>query len=255
MSTIANKKWKKSLQFLTLNRYKGIFALVVLALLINLIPVYFFDLQHMRAVRFVSTLVFLFIYFLLTKSRNLWVTIALIFLVLRDFVHLFFEESWGAELYLLLSASSYTLFCIERLPFVRLSGFKKSSLLVAALISSGNIFILFVLSGFVENQMHGILELPLFYCLGAALIVLVSAAFYYNFILNSNRSLHFAMMVFGFIFADVSACLAYYNQYDELWYSDRFFYALSLGFLLCFVIDTEGERREQEDLEMLKDSF
>ena len=244
---------KESLQSLKINRHIGIFTLVVLTLMINIIPVYFFNLQYMRATRLVSTLVFLAVYFLLTKKRNTWVNFAFIFLVLRDCAHLFFEQDWGVEFYLFLSATSYTLFCVKRIPFLQFSGFNRSSLTVASLIFSGNIVILFILSGFVSEQMQGIFELPLFYFLGASLIMLVSSALYNNFILNSNRSLCFAIMAFCFIFADVSACLAYYSQYEELWYTDRLFYGLSLGFLLCFVTDIEGARREQEDIEILKD--
>jgi len=236
-----------------LNKYSGILILVLVVLGINLFSVYRFDLQIMRMVRSVSTLVFLLVYFLLTNKRDRWITWGLILLTLRDFVHLFFERTWGAELYLILSTLSYILFIIERLPFLKASGFKKSSFLIAGLLSLGNITILYMLSGFVENQMQDTLELPLFYCLGGSLILLVSSAYYYNFTLNSNRSLRFALMVTGFIIADVSACLAYYNDYEGLWYADRFFYAFSLGCLICFAIDSEGALREQEDIEMLKD--
>ncbi|RXG13959.1 hypothetical protein DSM03_10170 [Leeuwenhoekiella aestuarii] len=243
------------MKFFNINGGKGIFTLVFLVLLVNLISVYFYDLHVMRIVRFGSTFSFILVYFYLVKNQNLWVTLALFLLVCRDFAHIFFESDWGTELYLFFAGLSYTLFCVERIPFVRLSGFKKSSLLFAALLTSGNILILYILSGFVEGQMQDLLELPLFYFLGSSLIVLVSCAFYYNFVLNSNRSLYFALMVFGFILADISACLAYYNEFDELWYVDRFFYALSLGFLMSFTIDTEGLRTEQEDIKILKDSF
>mgnify|MGYP001244845481 CR=1 FL=1 len=238
-----------------LSTYSRIIILVILVLGINLFSVYQFDLQTMRAVRSVSTLVFLIVYFLLTTCRNRWVTGALVVLTLRDFMHLFFERSWGVELYLALGTLTYILLIIERVPFMKVSGFKKSSFSLAALFSLGNIVILYVLSGFVENQMQGALELPLFYCLGGSLIVLVSSAFYYNFTLNSNRSLLFALMVTGFIIADICACLAYFNDYEGLWYADRLFYAFSLGCLICFAIDSEGARREQEDIDILKDSL
>jgi len=236
-----------------LSKYSGIIILVILILGINLYSVYRFDLQPMRVVRSVSTLIFLIVYFLLTTCRNRWVTWALVILTLRDFIHLFFERSWGAELFLALSTITYILFIIERIPFLRVSGFKKSSFSLAALFSLGNIVILYVLSGFVEHQMLDVLELPLFYCLGGSLIILVSSAYYYNFTLNSNRSLLFALMVTGFIIADICACLAYFSDYESLWYVDRLFYALSLGCLICFAIDSEGASREQEDIDILKD--
>ena len=241
-------------KFLSLKRSKGILTFLILAFVVNLIPIYFYDLHVMRIVRFGTTLLFLISFFCSVNDRNIWVTWALLFLVFRDFAHIFFEKSLGVELYLSFGAISYILFSVERIPFIRLSGFKKSSLLFVILLTSGNILILYTLSDFVKGQMQDLFELPFFYLLGASLIVLVSSAFYYNFVLNSNRSLYFALMVFGFIFSDVCACLAYYNWNYELWYVDRFFYVVSMGCLISFAIDSKGLDREQEDMKILQDS-
>ncbi|HBO29195.1 MAG TPA: hypothetical protein DD462_05315, partial [Leeuwenhoekiella sp.] len=123
---------------------------------------------------------------------------------------------------------------------------------LALILIAATLTILVTLGELARPNLNSHAELIFFYGYGIALIFLILAAFYYNHVLNSTRSLLYTFMVFGFMMSDIAACLAYYNKVTSLYYVDRGFFILSMAMLTHFGLNLHGAKRERKDLKMLR---
>jgi len=72
----------------------------------------------------------------------------------------------------------------------------------------------------------------LLYMYGIALIVMCTLSVNYNFKENTKRSMYFMNAMFCFTLSDLFAFIGYYHKIYHVYYADRFFYILSLYFIV-----------------------
>ncbi len=86
--------------------------------------------------------------------------------------------------------------------------------------------------------------LPWLLIYGAVIILLTALAANYNFRYISKRSTYFFYLVFAFVISDISRFLAYYLNYDLIFYADRVLYVIGLLCTTWYVLYTF----EEEDI-------
>jgi len=225
--------------------------LTVILLIVNFFATYSFDLETFRLTRMISLAV-LVLYFLFHKRvKGLLLVIAFAFFMSREVGYQFFESLWGTEWYMASAMLGYLFLFLDRLPFIKY-GFSIWIIVLALILIAATLTILVTLGELARPNLNSHAELIFFYGYGIALIFLILAAFYYNHVLNSTRSLLYTFMVFGFMMSDIAACLAYYNKVTSLYYVDRGFFILSMAMLTHFGLNLHGAKRERKDLKMLR---
>ncbi|MEH6659402.1 hypothetical protein [Leeuwenhoekiella marinoflava] len=235
-----------------LHKYLRLEWVAALLLVVNFFVTYNFDLEFFRLVRLIS-LCTLVIYYLYKKHvKSIFLLLAFLFFISRDVGYQFFEEIWGAELYMASATIGYLLLFFDRIPYLK-NGIKWSTVLLTFVLVVATGSILLLLGDLAEANLETQFELILFYSYGVSLILLVLAACYYNHRLNSMRSLLFIFTVFGFVVSDIAACLAYFNEMNNFYYLDRSLFIVSMALLANFGMNVEGAELEQADFLVLKE--
>ncbi len=201
--------------------------------LANMIMISEYDLEMIRWGRLISTFnVFLI---LIWKLRSEKVLIASIFLLLiSDVLLLNYENTIINSVTFLLRIAAYIILVFVIFPEIKslkMSVFQK---IVFAIVFTLNIGMLYVLVDMVPEKYDYPYLNFLFYIYGSAMITLVLAAISYSNIYSDATALFFTSGALCLVFSDIMSFIAYYLEFYEFYYPDRFFYILGIISLVKF---------------------
>ncbi|WGK63737.1 hypothetical protein [Croceiramulus getboli] len=239
--------------------YSGLKILASCLIITNLAVVYFFGLDEIRLAVLTTTLVVFLYYVTFTPVKSRWIMAFFALFLLKDIAMFFYEYVLGYKLAILFGILSYLVLLRSIWGRVKSYGNNPLNILLTVVLVALNMYTLYVLMNQISYQFSDLSQVILFYTYGAIMMALGIAAVVYNNKFNSNRSLLFMFVAFGFIFADVASLLAYYFELDPFYYFDRSFVIVGLTVAVAF-----GNRQEaldemdqylqmEEELEQLKE--
>lgn len=235
--------------------FTPIYQLILVLVLVNLLAIAFFDFEIGRLFRLISTGI-LFAYMFFKKQKaNAWILMVIGLLVFKDVALQFYELAWGHKFYLLLGTLAYGVLVLERLPKLANIKINPSVIVVTSVLVAANTYTLYTIMDMLSYQFTDGVEITLFYLYGALMIILGVAAITYNNKYNSNRSLLFVFLAFGFIFADIAALFAYYFDFPTFYYLDRVLYLIGVGLLVNYGLNYESAKEEFFQYEMIEKKF
>jgi len=201
--------------------------------LANMIMISEYDLEMIRWGRLISTFIVFLI--LIWKLRSEKVLIASIFLLLiSDVLLLNYENTIINSVTFLLRIAAYITLVFVIFPEIKslkMSVFQK---IVFAIVFTLNIGMLYVLVDMVPEKYDYPYLNFLFYIYGSAMITLVLAAISYSNIYSDATALFFTAGALCLVFSDIMSFIAYYLEFYEFYYPDRFFYILGIISLVKF---------------------
>ncbi|HBR55208.1 MAG TPA: hypothetical protein EYN07_11235 [Flavobacteriaceae bacterium] len=219
----------------TFGKKLGLPQLALLLIAVNLLVIYYFEIEVSRIVRLGSCLALLSFVFAKKRFGKSFLSIALIILVVRDVAILFYEETLFKTISLFCTILVYTLLCLvifKKLPTIR---FSKTIVLVGLGIVILNIFNVYYLSDIIISSLDNEFQLMLFFTQSAVMLFMALFAFLYNESFEGNQSLHMLLCVIAFIFSDLGGLAAYFFEYTPAFYAERSFYLIATVFLVDYI--------------------
>ncbi|WP_026914406.1 lysoplasmalogenase family protein [Christiangramia portivictoriae] len=192
-----------------------------------------YDLQMIRWGRLVTTSVIFISLIWRQRSDKLLLT-AVLFLFLSDILLLNYEHVYSNAATFLSRISAYVLLVLVIFPEIRILKMSLVQKVVFALVFSLNIAMLYVLVDMVPEKYEYPFLNSLFYIYGSAMITLVLAAISYSNIYSDATALFFTAGALCLVFSDIMSFIAYYLEFHEFYYADRFFYIFGVSALVKF---------------------
>ncbi|TQI71613.1 YhhN-like protein [Gramella sp. Hel_I_59] len=201
--------------------------------LANMIMISEYDLEMIRWGRLISTFIVFLI--LIWKLRSEKVLIASIFLLLiSDVLLLNYENTIINSVTFLLRIAAYTTLVFVIFPEIKSLKMSVVQKIVFAVVFTLNIGMLYVLVDMVPEKYDYPYLNFLFYIYGSAMITLVLAAISYSNIYSDTTSFFFTAGALSLVFSDIMSFIAYYLEFYEFYYPDRFFYIIGIVSLVKF---------------------
>ncbi|WP_432410146.1 hypothetical protein [Rasiella sp. SM2506] len=225
----------------TLSSNLGLLHVGILLLVVNLLVIFYFDIEISRTVRLVSCgVLFSYLVFKGGFKKNLLI-LALLLLLVRDVAVLFYESPIFKTTSLLCTVLVYTTICLftfRRLPMVR---FSMTLILFGLVIIVLNIFNVYYLSDIIIASLDSDTQLILFFTQSAVMLFMALFAFLYNESYEGKQSLNLLLCILAFIFSDLGGLAAYFFGYEPAYYAERAFYIIAASFLIEYIINFQPE--------------
>lgn len=234
-------------------RYRFLVIAAVL-LLVNVCVIFTTNLDHNRQIRLASTVCFLLFYLVSSKKRNPFILVTLLFFLGKDIAIQGYETYIGNIFYLLFGILAYGTLIVDRFQKIKTIKISSSLIFVSVLLVAANTYTLYIILDMVNYSFQNPFQVILFYTYGAFMMLMAITAVAYNNLYNSTRSFVFTLLVFSFVTSDVTSLLAYYYKIDFCYYIDRLTYLLGFIFLVNYGLNSDLEREEEEQLELLGES-
>ncbi|WP_031428063.1 hypothetical protein [Flavimarina sp. Hel_I_48] len=240
------------MQLRIISKKNWVFTIIVSVLLfINLSFVLFADLQSSRLARLV-TVAFLFIFYLSRKQyKNSWVKAALIFFLIHEIFFQFYEYSIGLKGYVIVGCLAYMMVIVECFRKFSIRFFNTSFVILGALLLIVNMYMLYSAIEILNLVFRDSLDIALYYLYGSFMMIMAVIAVAYNTKYYSTRSLRYTLLVFCFLFSDVSALFAYYFDFELCYMFSLVFFILALSIFVTYGLNYEIEREENYQYEMI----
>lgn len=208
-------------------------AITAIILLANFYIIFAYDLEISRWARLVSTSVFMFL-LLLQRTYSKRLLGVFFFLLISDIGLFYYENPLANAGTFLMRIVAYLLLVFvvgSELKKLQASIFQKVLFVVVFTL---NLAMLYLLVGMVpvEYAYPG-LNL-LFYTYGISMISMVIAAISYSNRYSDKTSFFFTAATLCLVFSDISSFIAYYLEFEEFYFPDRFFYILGIAGLVKF---------------------
>ena len=201
--------------------------------LANAFIIFEYDLEMIRWSRLIST--FLLFLALIWKQRSEKLLLAAILLLLSsDVLLLNYENTYVNSATFLLRITAYISFVVVILPEIKDLKMSIIQKVVFALVFSLNIGMLYVLVDMIPEKYDYPYLNSLFYIYGSAMITLVLAAISYSNIYSDTTAFFFTAGALCLVFSDIMSFIAYYLEFFEFYYPDRFFYIIGMVSLVKF---------------------
>ncbi len=204
-----------------------------IVLLANMFIISEYDLEMIRWSRLIST--FLLFLALIWKQRSEKLLLAAILLLLAsDVLLLNYENTYVNSATFLLRITAYISFVVVILPEIKDLKMSIIQKVVFALVFSLNIGMLYALVDMIPEKYDYSYLNFLFYIYGSVMITLVLAAISYSNIYSDTTSFFFTAGALCLVFSDIMSFIAYYLEFYEFYYTDRFFYIIGAISLVKF---------------------
>ncbi|WP_300436957.1 hypothetical protein [Christiangramia sp.] len=208
-------------------------ALTAIILLANFYIIFAYDLEVSRWARLVSTSVFMFL-LLLQRTYSKRLLGVFFFLLISDIGLFYYENPLANAGTFLMRITAYLLLVFvvgSELKKLQTSLFQKVLFVVVFTL---NLAMLYLLVGMVPGEyVYPGLNL-LFYAYGISMISMVIAAISYSNRYSDKTSFFFTAATLCLVFSDISSFIAYYLEFEEFYFPDRFFYILGIAGLVKF---------------------
>jgi len=208
-------------------------VITLIILVINSYVIYAYDLEASRWARIISTTAFLLI-LLQYKTYTNRLLFAFLFLLISDVGLFFYENPMVNAGTFLMRISAYSLLVLVVVPELKklkTNLFQKLTFLVVFTL---NLAMLYMLVGMVPaGHVYPGLNI-LFYAYGISMIMMVIAAISYSNRYSDKTSFYFTAATLCLVFSDITSFIAYYLEFHEFYFPDRFFYILGIAGLVKF---------------------
>jgi len=207
--------------------------ITAIVLVINFYIIYAYDLEVSRWARLSTTSIFLII----LLSRKLYgkrMLIAFLFLLISDVGLFHYEDSLANMGTFLMRIAAYLLLVfvvVPELKKLKTNWFQKILFVVVFILNLG---MLYLLVDMVPQQYTYPGLNILFYAYGISMITLVIAAISYSNRYSDKTSFYFTAAALCLVFSDITSFIAYYLEFYEFYFPDRFFYILGIAGLVKF---------------------
>ncbi|SDS05012.1 lysoplasmalogenase family protein [Gramella sp. MAR_2010_147] len=208
-------------------------AITAILLIVNFYIIYTYGLEYSRWARLASTSIFL----ILLISKNSYskrMLAAFLFLILSDIGLFFYEMPVANATTFLMRITAYLLLVfvvVPELKKLKTNIFQKLLFLVVFILNLGMLYLLvdMVPAGYVYPYLD-----MLFYAYGITMITMVIAAISYSNRYSDKTSFFFTAATLCLVFSDITSFIAYYLEFNEFYFPDRFFYILGIAGLVKF---------------------
>lgn len=208
-------------------------AITLILLIANFYIIFEYDQELSRWARLISTGIFLLI-LLWRKTYSKRMLSAFFFLLISDLLLFSYENSIANAATFLMRISAYTLLVfvvVPELKNLKTNLFQKFIFVVVFLL---NLAMLYMLVDMVPAQfVYPGLNI-LFYAYGISMIMMVIAAISYSNRYSDKTSFYFTAATLCLVFSDITSFIAYYLEFSEFYFPDRFFYILGIAGLVKF---------------------
>lgn len=208
-------------------------AITLILLIANFYIIFEYDQELSRWARLISTGIFLLI-LLWRKTYSKRMLSAFFFLLISDLLLFSYENSIANAATFLMRISAYTLLVfvvVPELKNLKTNLFQKFIFVVVFLL---NLAMLYMLVDMVPTQfVYPGLNI-LFYAYGISMIMMVIAAISYSNRYSDKTSFYFTAATLCLVFSDITSFIAYYLEFFEFYFPDRFFYILGIAGLVKF---------------------
>ncbi|MUP44242.1 hypothetical protein E0K83_00595 [Gramella sp. BOM4] len=209
----------------------GLFGLFLL--LLNFMVITEYDQDYSRWARLMTTSAFLVLLLIINPGMKRLLSVFSLF-VLADMLLFYYEYHLFNALTFLVRISAYVMLImvvIPELKKLRTNNFQKMIFVIGF---SLNLAMLVMLVDMVpETFRYQTMEI-LFYGYGLAMIAMVIAAISYSNRYSSKRSFFFTSATLCLVFSDITSFIAYYLDFHQFYFADRFFYLMALAGLVKF---------------------
>jgi len=208
-------------------------AIVLVLLVANCYIIFEYDQELSRWARLVSTGIFLLI-LLWQKTYSKRMLSVFFLLLISDLLLFYYEHSIVNAATFLTRISAYTLLVfvvVPELKNLKTNIFQKFIFIVVFILNLG---MLYMLVDMVPGQfVYPGLNL-LFYAYGISMIMMVIAAISYSNRYSDRISFFFTAATLCLVFSDITSFIAYYLEFSEFYFPDRFFYIFGIAGLVKF---------------------
>ncbi len=208
-------------------------VITTILLLINFYVIYAYGLEISRWARLISTFVLLLmLLWQNTYSRRMLGVF--IFLLISDLGLFYYEEPLANSGTFLMRISAYLLLVFVVVPELKKLQTNLFQKLIFVTVFVLNLAMLYMLVGMVPaGHIYPGLNI-LFYTYGISMITMVIAAISYSNRYSDRTSFFFTAATLCLVFSDITSFIAYYLEFEEFYYPDRFFYILGIAGLVKF---------------------
>ena len=208
-------------------------VITTILLLINFYVIYAYGLEISRWARLISTFVLLLmLLWQNTYSRRMLGVF--IFLLISDLGLFYYEEPLANSGTFLMRISAYLLLVFVVVPELKKLQTNLFQKLIFVTVFVLNLAMLYMLVGMVPaGHIYPGLNI-LFYTYGISMITMVIAAISYSNRYSDRISFFFTAATLCLVFSDITSFIAYYLEFEEFYYPDRFFYILGIAGLVKF---------------------
>lgn len=208
-------------------------AITLILLIANFYVIFEYDLELSRWARLISTGIFILI-LLWRKTYSKIMLSAFFLLLISDLLLFYYENSIANAATFLMRISAYTLLVfvvVPELKNLKASLFQKFIFVVVFVLNLGMLYMLvdMVPGQFVYPGLN-----ILFYAYGISMIMMVIAAISYSNRYSDKTSFYFTAATLCLVFSDITSFIAYYLEFYEFYFPDRFFYILGIAGLVKF---------------------
>ncbi|CAL65459.1 lysoplasmalogenase family protein [Christiangramia forsetii] len=208
-------------------------AIIAILLVANFYIIFAYDLELSRWARLISTFVlFIVLVWQGTFSKRM---LAAFFLLLISDLGLFnYEDPLTNAGTFLVRISAYLLLVFVVTPELKnlqTNLFQKILFIVVFFLNLGMLYLLVDMIPY--QYMYPGLNI-LFYAYGISMITMVITAISYSNRYSDTTSFYFTAATLFLVFSDITSFIAYYLEFYEFYYPDRFFYILGIAGLVKF---------------------
>ena len=208
-------------------------AITTVLLIVNFYVIFAYDLEFSRWARLSSTFIFL----LMLLRQNTYSKRMLgvfIFLLISDLGLFYYEEPLANSGTFLMRITAYLLLVFVVVPELKKLKTNLFQKLLFVTVFVLNLVMLYMLVGMVPAAYVYPGLNVLFYIYGISMITMVIAAISYSNRYSDKTSFFFTAGTLCLVFSDITSFIAYYLEFEEFYYPDRFFYILGIAGLVKF---------------------
>ena len=208
-------------------------AITLILLITNFYIIFEYDQESSRWARLISTGIFILI-LLWQKTYSKRILSAFFLLLISDLFLFYYENPMVNAATFLTRISAYTLLIfvvVPELKNLKTNLFQKIIFVVVFVLNLGMLYMLvdMVPGQFVYPGLN-----VLFYAYGISMIMMVIATISYSNRYSDRTSFFFTAATLCLVFSDITSFIAYYLEFYEFYFPDRFFYILGIAGLVKF---------------------
>ncbi len=213
---------------------KSMLLIATLVLLfVNCYVIYDFDQDASRWARLISTSIF-FAILLLQNSYSRKMMSVFILFIIADLLLFYYEYSWVNTFTFLTRISAYIILVFAVVPELKKLKTNLFQKIIFVLVFGLNLAMLFVLLDMVPEKFSYPFLDGLFFVYGIAMIAMVIASISYSNRYANKTSFYYTAATLCLVFSDITSFIAYYLEFSEFYFADRFFYILGIAGLVRF---------------------
>lgn len=214
---------------------------VLVLLLVNFYIISEYGLYVERIARLASSSILFLVYLSSAPKKEKFFTIGFILLIISDILLCNYESPPIKKLRFVGMIFAYLAFLFHIRPYIQNLKTDLGQKMIFVVALSINVVLLYFLIEMAEDKMDDLLHSILFFIFGITLITLVISAFSYSHRYSNKASFFFICGILGLVFSDISGYIAYYLEFEEFYFPDRFFYILGLVSLVKFASEDKNE--------------